>query len=216
VALRFVGPGETIPPADVIILPGSKSVRHDLAWLRAQGWETAILRHLRYGGRVVGICGGFQMLGRAIHDPLGLEGDAGTTAGLGLLDMETTLEAQKQLRNVRGRLALHDALVSGYEIHHGISHGAALTRPLARLGNRTDGAISEDNRIIGTYLHGLFETTAACDALLDWAGLTAPQTPDYAALREAGIERLADAVETHLDLDRLAGLLRLPARRRAR
>jgi adenosylcobyric acid synthase len=210
VSLRFIGPGEPAPPADVIILPGSKSVRGDLEWLRAQGWESAIRKHLRYGGRLVGICGGFQMLGRTILDPLGLEGSAGATTGLGLLDMETTLEATKQLCNVRGHLTLHDAAVSGYEIHHGISRGPALQRPFARLEGRDDGAVSDDNQIIGTYLHGLFESGAACDALLGWADLASPQAPDYLALREAGIERLADAVEAHLDLDLLAGLLKLP------
>jgi adenosylcobyric acid synthase len=210
VNLRFVGPGETPSAADLIILPGSKSVRRDLEWLRAQGWETAILKHLRYGGRLIGICGGFQMLGTAIHDPRGLEGGAGAAVGLGLLDMETTLETTKQLRNVRGQLTLNDAAVTGYEIHHGISRGAALQRPLVRLEDRCDGAISDDNRVIGTYLHGLFDTAAAGDALLAWAGLVAPLTPDYFALRESGIERLADAVEAHLDLDLLARLLKQP------
>src|SRR5688572_18448779 len=110
VELQFVGPGEAIPPCDLIVLPGSKSTRADLAWLRAQGWDAAIARHLRYGGKVIGICGGFQMLGQAVHDPSGIEGDAGTSEGLGLLELNTTLEPHKQLRNMHGRLVFGDAL----------------------------------------------------------------------------------------------------------
>ncbi len=210
VDLRFVGPREPIPPADLLILPGSKSVRADLAWLRAQGWEPAIRRHLRYGGKLIGVCGGFQMLGKAIHDPRGLEGDAGSSSGLALLDAETTLEHEKQLRNVCGRLTLDDAPVSGYEIHAGVTKGRALARPAVHLENRPDGAISDDGQILGTYIHGLFESRAACNALLTWTGLTKPDTQDYLALREAGIERLADAVETHLDMSALSRLLGLP------
>src|SRR5690606_1098507 len=111
VDLRFVGPGQPVPAADLIVLPGSKSVRADLAWLRANGWEAAIQRHLRYGGKLLGICGGLQMLGQRIADPLGLEGEAGESEGLGLLAFDTMLEADKQLRNVRGRLCLEDAEV---------------------------------------------------------------------------------------------------------
>jgi adenosylcobyric acid synthase len=110
VDLQFVGPGQAIPAADLIILPGSKSVRSDLAYLRANGWDTAIARHLRYGGKVLGICGGLQMLGEQVHDPLGLEGPEGSSDGLGLLAFSTTLEAEKQLRNVHGRLVLEDGV----------------------------------------------------------------------------------------------------------
>ncbi|MCF4980235.1 cobyric acid synthase [Pseudomonas gessardii] len=200
VDLQFVGPGQAIPAADLIILPGSKSVRSDLAYLRANGWDTAIARHLRYGGKVLGICGGLQMLGEQVHDPLGLEGVAGSSAGLGLLALSTTLEAEKQLRNVRGRLALEEAPVSGYEIHAGVTRGAALEQPAVRLDDgRSDGACSDDGQILGTYLHGLFETPAACSALLRWAGLQEVQDVDYHGLRERDIERLADLVEQHLD-----------------
>ncbi len=207
VELSFVGPGQAIPPADLIVLPGSKSVRADLAHLRAQGWEDAIRRHLRYGGKVLGICGGLQMLGGEIADPLGLEGAPGVSRGLGLLDIDTVLEAEKQLRNVRGRLALEDAAVSGYEIHAGVSRGAGLENPLVRLDDgRGDGALSVDGQVLGTYLHGLFENPAACSALLRWAGLREVETPDYHALRERDIERLADLVEMHLDTARLRQL----------
>lgn len=210
VDLQFIGPGQAIPAADLIILPGSKSVRGDLAYLRANGWEQAIARHLRYGGKLLGICGGLQMLGEQLHDPLGLEGAAGSSPGLGLLAFETVLEAQKQLRNVSGRLTLEDAAVSGYEIHAGVSRGPALEQAAVRLDDgRSDGARSADGQILATYLHGLFETPAACGALLRWAGLEDVQQVDYQALRERDIERLADLVERHLDtaaLRRLCGL----------
>ncbi|WP_314385266.1 cobyric acid synthase [Pseudomonas brenneri] len=200
VDLQFVGPGQAIPAADLIILPGSKSVRSDLAYLRANGWDSAIARHLRYGGKVLGICGGLQMLGEQVHDPLGLEGPEGSSDGLGLLAFSTTLEAEKQLRNVRGRLALEEAPVSGYEIHAGVTRGTALERPAVLLDDgRSDGAQSDDGQILGTYLHGLFETPAACSALLRWAGLQDVQEVDYHGLRERDIERLADLVEQHLD-----------------
>ncbi len=210
VDLQFVGPGQAIPAVDLIILPGSKSVRADLAWLRANGWEAAIRKHLRYGGRLLGICGGLQMLGMRIADPLGLEGAAGKSEALGLLDFDTVLETEKQLRNVQGRLLPEGVPVSGYEIHAGVSSGPALERPAVQLDDgRCDGAISTDGQILGTYLHGLFEGPEACAALLRWAGLEAVQTVDYHGLRERDIERLADLVETHLDtahLRRLCGL----------
>ena len=205
VDLQFVGPGQPIPAADLIILPGSKSVRSDLAYLRANGWDTAINRHLRYGGKLLGICGGLQMLGEQVHDPLGLEGTAGSSAGLGLLAFSTELAAETQLRNVRGHLALENAEVCGYEIHAGVTTGVALERPAVQLEDgRCDGAQSADGQIFGTYLHGLFESPAACSALLRWAGLQDVQSVDYHALRERDIERLADLVQNHLD----TGLLR--------
>ena len=200
VDLQFIGPGQAIPAADLIIFPGSKSVRGDLAYLRSNGWEQALARHLRYGGKVLGICGGLQMLGEQLHDPLGLEGTAGSSPGLGLLAFATVLEEEKQLRNVSGRLTLENAAVSGYEIHAGVTRGPALEQAAVQLDDgRSDGALSADGQILGTYLHGLFETPAACSALLRWAGLEAVQEVDYHALRERDIERLADLVEQHLD-----------------
>ncbi|ESR00561.1 cobyric acid synthase [Stutzerimonas chloritidismutans AW-1] len=207
VDLQFVGPGQPVPPADLIILPGSKSVRADLTWLRANGWEAAIQKHLRYGGKLLGICGGLQMLGTRIVDPLGLEGPAGESEALGLLDIDTVLEADKQLRNVTGRLLPGGVPVSGYEIHAGVSSGPALEQPAVQLDDgRCDGAISADGQVLGTYLHGLFEGPEVCAALLRWAGLDAVETVDYHALRERDIERLADLVETHLDTARLRAL----------
>ncbi|RII75725.1 cobyric acid synthase [Pseudomonas monteilii] len=207
VDLQFIGPGQPIPPADLIILPGSKSVRGDLAQLRERGWDKAIERHLRYGGKVIGICGGLQMLGREVHDPLGLEGPAGSSPGLGLLDYATVLEAEKQLRNVAGVLNLEAAPVAGYEIHAGVTTGPALEQPAVQLADgRCDGAVSDDGQILATYLHGLFEGSHSCAALLRWAGLEDAQTIDYEALRERDIERLADLVEKHLDTARLRQL----------
>ncbi len=200
VDLQFIGPGQPIPAADLIILPGSKSVGADLAFLRQHGWDRAIHRHLRYGGKLLGICGGMQMLGQHIDDPLGLEGPACSEAGLGLLDFATTLQAQKRLTRVSGQLQLQQARVSGYEIHAGRSEGPALNYPLLHLDDgEADGVLSDDGQIAGTYLHGLFESSAASQALLRWAGLSQAQALDYAALRERDIERLAQTVEEHLD-----------------
>ena len=206
VDFSWVGPGQAIPPADLIVLPGSKAVQADLAWLRAQGWDEAIRRHLRYGGKFIGICGGYQMLGRRLHDPLGLEGAAGSVDGLALLDVETTLEAEKQLVNVHGTLALPgSAAVAGYEIHMGVTHGPALARPAVHLADgRPDGALSADGQILGSYLHGLFDQPEALAALLAWAGLHDAATVDLTARREADLNRLADSLEAHLDLGRLA------------
>ncbi len=204
VRLSVVPAGATPPPVDLVILPGSKSVRDDLAWLRAQGWEPYLERHLRYGGRLLGICGGFQMLGRVLHDPDGLEGPSGSSDGLGLLDMETTLARDKQLRRRRGTLAFDDAAVEGYEIHQGLSQGSALNSPLVRFEQGHDGAISADGQIAGTYLHGLFDHGQARAALLAWAGLhDAAPAPDYRELIEQGIDRVADCVAQSLDIDHL-------------
>jgi adenosylcobyric acid synthase len=206
VELTFVGPGQAIPAADLIILPGSKSVRSDLAFLRQQGWPAAIDKHLRYGGKLLGICGGLQMLGTQIDDPHGLEGAAGSSDGLDLLAFTTVLEPEKQLRNVRGQLCLENAPVSGYEIHAGVSSGPGLNAAVRLDDGRCDGALSADGQVLGTYLHGLFETPEACSALLRWVGLRDVQSVDYHALRERDIERLADLVEAHLDTARLREL----------
>ncbi len=207
VKLNFIGANESIPAADLIILPGSKNVANDLTWLRKNGWEKAIHKHLRYGGRLLGICGGYQMLGQQIHDPLGLEGSTESCQGLGLLEMQTTLEKHKQLHNVKGQLIANGANISGYEIHAGITTGNALTRPFAQLNERTDGAVSVDNQIIGSYLHGLFESTETCEFLLHWAGLEDAQKNDYQQRRETDINRLADALEMHLDMPLIEKLL---------
>ncbi len=196
-------PGEVLK-ADLIILPGSKSVRDDLAWLREQGWEAFILRHLRYGGKLIGLCGGYQMLGNMIHDPEGIEGDSGSTQGLGILEMQTTLQGTKQLRQVSAQLLMSDAVVQGYEIHAGVSEGKALLRPVLRLedGN-VEGSISADEQVLGTYLHGLFDQPKACISLLQWAGAKKSVAVDYNALSEQGIQLMAATVAECMDMSLL-------------
>jgi len=217
VDFRYVQDGAELAGADLVILPGSKSVRADLAWLRERGWQRHLERHVRYGGKLIGICGGLQMLGERIADPHGLESAAGESAGFGWLELETVLHPEKQLRNVSGRLRLDEARVRGYEIHMGESRGAALDRPALSLDDgRPDGAMSADGRILGTYLHGLFEEPEACTALLRWAGLAAPVAIDHAQQREQMLERLADCIERSLDLERLLpGVTAIPTRLRA-
>jgi adenosylcobyric acid synthase len=204
VDFQFVKMGEAIPPADLIILPGSKNVRGDLEYLRTNQWEQALTKHLRYGGKVLGICGGFQMLGKQIHDPHAIEGDAGTSAGFAWLEMETTLMQEKHLAQVSGTFAFSDATVTGYEIHMGVSTGTALSKPALIINGKPEGAISPDNQIAGTYLHGLFDHAEASAAWLKWAGLDGTESQfDYEQLREVGLERIADCVEQHLDWDKL-------------
>ena len=197
VELTFVWADEPLPPADLVILAGSKSVRADLEFLRARGWETYLQKHLRYGGKVMGICGGFQMLGNNIDDPHALEGEAGNTHGLGLLDFSTVLEPEKQLLRVQGTLLANSAKVSGYEIHCGVSNGAALENPALDLGDHRDGALSVDNQIMGSYVHGIFDEAESLASLLAWAGLKNIEAFDYQARQEADINRLADAVEQY-------------------
>ena len=208
----YVQDARHLAGADLVILPGSKSVRADLAWLRQYGWPEYLEHHLRYGGKLIGICGGFQMLGDRITDPEGIEGSAGESAGLGWLKLHTVLHQEKQLRNVKGRLTLDEACVRGYEIHMGQSMGVPLERPALRLDDgRSDGAISADGQILGTYVHGLFEEPSACAALLRWAGLTAPLALDHARRREEMLDRLADTVEASVNLSRLLPAVRSPA-----
>lgn len=204
VELHYIGQNQTPPPADLIILPGSKNVREDLQWLRDNDWPQVINRHLRYGGKVLGICGGMQILGRSIDDPAGVESAPGQSEGLGLLGLETTLLQDKSLHQVRGYLPSLDVPVSGYEIHcgqtkrdDGLEHFALLE------DQRADGAISADRQIAGTYLHGLFDEPAACVALLGWAGLEEAKSIDRKAIRERELERLADCFEEHLDMAKL-------------
>ena len=200
VNLRFVKMGEPWPAADLVILPGSKATRADLAFLREQGWDKQIEKHLRYGGKVLGICGGFQMLGERIDDPQGLESDPGSSQGLGWLAMSTELIAGKQLANTKGKLLASGSPVQGYEIHNGITRGEALSCPMLMLGDRYDGAMSEDGQLMGCYLHGLFDVADSGNAILAWAGLHDNRGVDYAAHREQQLDRLADMVESHMDM----------------
>ena len=193
VDLRFVRQGEALPPADLIVIPGSKNTRADLAWLEEHGWRQHIARHLRYGGKVIGICGGFQMLGASVDDPDGVEGVAGSSAGLHLFDMQTTLTGEKRLAQVSGRCAFADAGVTGYEIHMGVSTGPALRTPAFVIDGRGEGARSQDDALLGSYLHGMFDAPDACAALLRWAGLHSNAVVDTAQLREASLDRIAAA-----------------------
>ncbi|MDC3332963.1 cobyric acid synthase [bacterium] len=211
VNLCYVGPEDNIPPCDLIIIPGSKSVRQDAQWLCQQGWDQGIKQHLRYGGKVLGICGGFQILGQMIHDPQGIEGEAGSSSGLNLLDIETTLETTKVLSQVTGKLFLNQAEVNAYEIHCGRSYGAGLSRPFASIKNNTlsekqDGAVSEDNHIIGTYLHGLFDHPEALNELLQWVHGKQVAHYNHQLSQENAINRLADSIEKHLDLSCLSNI----------
>ena len=203
--LQFIGPNCPVPSVDLIILPGSKNVRHDMQWLQDNGWPTIIAKHLRYGGKLIGICGGYQMLGATIDDPLGVEGLPGCTQGLNLLDITTELQPQKQLQQLNGTLAWSDTPVKGYAIHCGMSSGHGLARPAVQFADGScDGALTSDGQVLGTYLHGLFDCADACQALLHWAGLDNPATAvDYSHYREQELERLADVLEQSLDLTRI-------------
>jgi adenosylcobyric acid synthase len=198
--------GEVLPgDADLVILPGSKSTRADLAFLRAQGWDIDLAAHHRRGGRILGLCGGYQMLGRTISDPDGLEGPPGTTPGLGLLDLATTMTADKRLTRVQGIHAATGCAISGYEIHLGRSDGPARARPFARIEGVEEGAVSADGRVMGTYLHGLFSEDAFRSAFLAGLGL-APSGLGFAASVERTLDELADHLERHVDIDALLAL----------
>ena len=147
------------------------------------------------------------MLGREIRDPEGIESSQPQIAGLGLLALDTVLEPEKRLANVRGYCALDHSPVSGYEIHAGRSTGQALERPALYIEGQAEGALSEDGQLMGTYLHGLFESPEGCQAILRWAGLDSAKSIDYAAIREQGIDRLADAVAQWLDVEQLRALI---------
>lgn len=190
-------------PADLIILAGSKSVRNDLQWLKQTGWEEFIQKHLRYGGKVLGVCGGYQMLGNIIDDPDGIESKPGCSEGLALLDMQTKLQLEKCLRQVRGSLMFNNIEIAGYEIHAGITQGKALKNPAMILDGKPDGAISDDNQVMGSYLHGLFDKPKACEALLNWAGYSEMQSVALDDIREAGINLITNALEDHFDFARL-------------
>ena len=200
--LTMLGPGRAIPgDADLVIIPGTKSTRGDLAFLRQQGWDIDLTAHLRRGGHVLGICGGYQMLGRVIRDPMGFDGPAGETEGLGLLDIQTEMAAEKRLTRVQGRALGQE--VTGYEIHMGRTSGPDCARPFAHIP-RADGAISADGRVSGTYLHGLFADDGFRAAWL--ARLGVASAPGYAAGVQQALDDLAAHLETHLNVDGLLAL----------
>jgi adenosylcobyric acid synthase len=209
VSLTFAPPGQALPgDADLVILPGTKATLADLAFLRAQGWDIDLFAHVRRGGRVLGVCGGYQMLGRRIADPDGVEGPPGEADGLGLLEVETVLTAVKTLRPVTGRDALGARLI-GYEMHVGRTTGAGLARPFLDLdGQGAHGATSADGRILGGYVHGLFASGDFRSAFL--AGLGARSDGfDHGARVDAALDEIARELAQHLDiasLARIAGL----------
>jgi adenosylcobyric acid synthase len=203
-----VRPGEALPgDAHLVILPGSKATIADLAALRDVGFDIDIVAHLRRGGAVLGLCGGYQMLGRVIHDPDGIEGAAGNANGLALLDIETTLSAEKRLDKVEGA-SFDNVPFSGYEMHMGVSEGPDCTRPFARLADGApEGAVSADGRVFGTYIHGLFADDRQRSAWLTrFAGGTASVA--YESLVDETLDRFAAHLEAHVDFDRLLTLSR--------
>jgi len=207
VRLTMLGHGEPIPgDADLVVLPGSKSTRGDLAFLRDQGWDIDLAAHHRRGGHVLGICGGFQMLGRSVADPDGIEGAAGETAGLGLLDVDTVMTGDKRLTRVRAQHAATALPFAGYEIHIGRTTGADCARPFAFVDDRPEGACSADGRVMGSYLHGMFTDDAFRAGFLKRFGVASSQA--YDATVDATLDALADHLETHLDVEGLLSLAR--------
>lgn len=208
VRLEMVRPGQPIPgDAQLVILPGSKSTRGDLAFLRDQGWDIDLKAHHRRGGHILGICGGYQMLGRWVHDPDGLEGTPGSTEGLGYLDVETTMSPDKRLRQIEAVHAATGLKVQGYEIHLGRTTGVDCARPFAYLGQDAEGACSPDGRVEGSYLHGLFTADAFRGAWLARFG-AASAGFSYQSELEAVLDELAAHLEAHLDVPRLLALAR--------
>ncbi|RYE84318.1 MAG: cobyric acid synthase CobQ, partial [Hyphomicrobiales bacterium] len=191
---------------ELIILPGSKSTRSDLAALRTEGWDIDITAHHRAGARILGLCGGYQMLGHSVSDPDGVEGSVGTSAGLGLLDVDTVLSDRKELRVEQATSALTGDPLTGYHMHMGVTSGAGLDRPFARIGNAADGAVSPDGTVLGTYLHGVFAADAFRRNFIGSAAATS--TLNYEATVEATLDALAAHLERHLDLDHLLSLAR--------
>jgi adenosylcobyric acid synthase len=209
VQLRIVPPGAPLPgDADLAILPGAKATLADLAEVRAQGWDVDLAAHVRRGGAVLGICGGFQMLGRRIADPDGIEGPPGEAEGLGLLEVETVLTGDKQLHEVRGREVRSGAAVQGYEMHVGRTTGPALAHPMLDLDGHPDGAVSADGQIMGCYVHGLFAADVFRHAFLARLRERAPSGIGFEQQIDATLDALADHLEAHVDLDGLLALAR--------
>jgi adenosylcobyric acid synthase len=208
VDLMRVRPGKALPgDADLVVLPGSKATLADLAALKEAGFHVDIAAHLRRGGTVLGLCGGYQMLGRAVHDPAGIEGPPGTAPGLGLLDVETTLAPEKRLEKVEGTTA-DGAPFTGYEMHMGLTEGHDCARPFANLADGTrEGAMSASGRVIGTYIHGLFADDRQRSA---WLKRFAPNgaAVAYDALVDGTLDGLAAHLEAHVAIDRLLSLAR--------
>ncbi len=215
IELAMVRPGRPLPrDAALVILPGSKATLADLEFLRREGWDIDILAHRRQGGQILGLCGGYQMLGRTIADPLGVEGRRATLPGLGLLDIDTVLGADKRLQSVGGVERVTGAPVAGYEMHLGKTTGPGLARPMLRLAGRGDGAVSADGLVAGCYLHGLFASDPFRRSFLARLGAASGDVV-YEAQVEATLDALADHLERHLDLSALLAAARPPELRSA-
>ena len=208
VSLEIVPPGKPLPDCDLIILPGSKSTISDLAFLRGQGWDIDILAHTRKGGQVMGICGGYQMLGHEILDLEGIEGNPSRVAGLGLLNVETSMTRKKQLSEVSGELFPEGVAVKGYEIHSGRTRVLGRVEPFAKINSENDGAVSADGRVWGTYLHGVFDEGAARATLLKRIGYQIGTAIDHTDRVEAALDAWAAHLEQNLDIDALLEMAR--------
>jgi adenosylcobyric acid synthase len=207
VTLRIIEPGSPLPAeAACVILPGSKTTIADLKAFKAEGWDVDLAAHLRRGGWVVGLCGGYQMLGRSLADPGGVEGPAERVEGLGLLDVDTMLSGDKTTRYAHGTHPVSGAAVEGYEIHLGETSGPDCERPLVHLDTGPDGAVSADGRVMGSYLHGLFASDAFRAAFLQQLG--ARGTAAYTARIEAALDGLASHLERHMDVEDLLTIAR--------
>ena len=208
VDLQFIPPGKPLPgDADLVILPGTKSTIADLDFFRAQGWDIDLQAHIRRGGWVLGLCGGYQMLGNQVNDPEGIEGSTTKTPGLEFLDVVTNMQPEKQVRTVHGRAASSGAAFSGYEIHIGETKGRDLERPFLEVEGTPHGAISEDGRVMGAYIHGLFESGAFRKDFLSRLGV-ASDGQNHDQKVDRALDSLAGAMEEALDIE---GLLRLAA-----
>ncbi|MDR7220263.1 cobyric acid synthase [Aminobacter aminovorans] len=201
VEVVFVPPGQRLPEdAGLVVIPGSKSTIGDLLLFRENGWDRDLEAHRRRGGHVVGICGGYQMLGRVVHDPLGIEGSVTRAEGLGLLDVETVMEPEKTVRNVEAYAVRYGEPLSGYEIHLGKTTGADCVRPTAVINGVDDGATSPDGKVFGTYMHGLFGADGFRGRFLESLGIRGGGI-DYRAEVERALDEIADHLERHLDCD---------------
>mgnify|MGYP004710730213 CR=1 FL=1 len=208
VSIEIVPPGKPLSDCDLIILPGSKSTISDLAFLRGQGWDIDILAHTRKGGQVMGICGGYQMLGHEILDLEGIEGNPSRVAGLGLLNVETSMTRKKQLSEVSGGLFPEVVAVKGYEVHSGRTRVLGRVEPFAKINSENDGAVSADGRVWGTYLHGVFDEGAARETLLKRIGHQIGTAIDHTDRVEAALDAWAAHLEQNLDIDALLEMAR--------
>ncbi|HEY4077920.1 MAG TPA: cobyric acid synthase [Rhizomicrobium sp.] len=211
VQVQFVPPGQPIPlDADAVVIPGSKSTLADLGMLRAQGWDTDILALARAGRRIIGLCGGYQMLGRKLSDPLGADGAAATVPGLGLLDVETVMAQTKTVGLRTGACSRYGATVEGYEIHMGETRGTDTSRPFLHIDGRPDGAVSADGQIEGSYLHGLFASDSFRHAWLASLRTGYKSDMNFDGQVDAALDDIACQLESALDIHTLLALAERP------